>query len=179
MPTTKEIEDAQNRIHELLDASYEQGPSSVGRVAPGAGPLRFTDLGTADQLSLLAFDHPWSGFSTDQSFDVMDRVMEGHGSEQWMEGIVAGDQQAVFDEVRGDEHAARVRDFGETDAAGYAARMVEAYAVQADTLGPEKPLSPTVTQDELDEIEAGWPSIEQLVSEAARYHGHEQEDPER
>lgn len=180
MPTTKEIEDAQQRIHDLLDARYVERENGVDRIASGMeapeNAVGFADLGEGDRLTLLAFDHPWSGFSTDQAFDVMDRVMEGHASEQWMDGIVASDHQALMEEVRSDEHAARVRDFGEEDAAGYADRMVQAFAVQADALGPEKPPSPPITQDELDEIELGWPSIEQLVSEATRYHGHAREE---
>ena len=156
MPTTREIEAAQQQIHDLLDAQYVQGANGAEKIGQGMdapeNAVGFTDLDKGDQLSLLAFQPPWFGFSTDQSLDVMGRVMDGDGSEHWMDGIVASDQQAVFDEVRADERAGRARDFGEADAAGYAGRMADAYAVQADALGPERPQTPPITSEELDEI---------------------------
>lgn len=180
MPTTREIEDAQQQIQDVVDGRYVEGANSVGRVQPGAdapeNAVGFTDLGEGDQLTLLAFDPPWFGFSTDQAFDVMDRVMEGHGPEQWMDGIVASDQQAVFDEIRADDHAARVRDFGEADAAGYADRMADAYALQADALGPEPPQGAPITMGDLDEIELGWPSFEDQLAEAARRREYAREE---
>src|SRR4051794_38198921 len=104
MPTTNEIEDAQQQIHDVLGAEYLQGPEGVSQVGEGAAPtddaIRFTDIEPKDQFSILATQVSWDGFTNDQALDVIDRVMDGHGTEQWMDGIVASDQQAAFEEIR-------------------------------------------------------------------------------
>lgn len=63
------------------------------------------------------------------------------------------------EEIRGwaaeweaDEHAARIRDFGEADAATYQARMAEAYRFRAEALAPAPPDPPPVGDEELDRI---------------------------
>lgn len=48
------------------------------------------------------------------------------------------EQNALFAEIRADEHAARVRDYGEPDAASYEQRVKEG-AVSVRHLSPEPP----------------------------------------
>lgn len=171
MPTTKEIEDAQQQIHDLVDLECLQGPNGAAQVGEGMDApenvVGFFEIEPKDQFSFLATQLSWDGFTNDQTLDIIDRVMDGHGPEQWMDGIVASDQQPVFEEIRADEHSARVRDFGEADAAGYEARMAEAYAVQADALELEPMPGPPITPEVLDEIERGWSTFDELLEDAA------------
>ncbi len=95
-------------------------------------------------------------------------------------------QKAVFAEIRADEHAARVRDFGEADAATYDARMAEAYRFRAEALGPEPPNPPPVTPAELEravaEIERQWQqpsSYDQRLAEAAARMPNKPKDIDR
>ncbi len=68
--------------------------------------------------------------------------------------------RALGAEWEADEHAARVRDYGEADAATYQARMAEAYRFRAEAIGPSPPDPPPVGDEELDriitELERGW-----------------------
>lgn len=69
--------------------------------------------------------------------------------------------RALAEEIRQDEYAARVRDYGEADAATYEARMAEAYRYRAEALGlTEVPDRPPLTDAELErllgEMERGW-----------------------
>lgn len=70
--------------------------------------------------------------------------------------LSADQEKALGTEMRADEHAARVRDFGEADAATYDARMAEAYRLRGDEHGPVQPPSPPFTEAELQEVERGW-----------------------
>ncbi|RUL89421.1 hypothetical protein [Tautonia sociabilis] len=60
--------------------------------------------------------------------------------------------RALNGEWEADEHAARVRDYGEADAATYPARMAESYRLRAEALGPAPPPQTPVGPEELDRI---------------------------
>jgi hypothetical protein len=69
--------------------------------------------------------------------------------------------KSLAEEIRQDEHAARVRDYGEADAATYDARMDEAYRYRAEALGlAGSPERPSITDAELErfvgKLEQGW-----------------------
>ena len=49
------------------------------------------------------------------------------------------EMKALAAEIRAAEHAARVRDFGEADAATYDTRMAEAYRLRSQDLGQVPP----------------------------------------
>jgi hypothetical protein len=69
--------------------------------------------------------------------------------------------KALAEEIRQEEFAARVRDYGEADAATYGARMAEAYRHRAEALGlAGSPARSPITDAELErlvgELERGW-----------------------
>lgn len=60
--------------------------------------------------------------------------------------------KALFAEIRADESAARVRDFGVADAATHESRMAEAYRFREQILGPASPEPAPVTTTELERV---------------------------
>ena len=85
---------------------------------------------TPEQKSVaMAGQVTWEGFDAEQETAVIENVVSGKPPYEWMEGVDVGtaeiDRKELFDEWRADEHAARVRDYGEADAATYEQRVVD------------------------------------------------------
>ncbi len=85
-----------------------------------------------------------------------------------------GEFEALIAEWESDEHAARVRDYGEADAATYPARMAEAYRSRAEALGPPPPGPTPVSPEQFDRITddpaRGWregPKSDSILERAA------------
>ena len=76
--------------------------------------------------------------------------------------------KALFAEIRADEHAARVRDFGEADAGTHESRMAEAYRFREQILGPasSEPAPVTTTELERAVVEIERTSYDSFLNEA-------------
>lgn len=165
-PTRDQIEATIERIKELSGITYMEGEEydagDQHPPRPGLEPIPFHALTSGDRVELLAMLIDWEGFTDAQRGTVIRRVIEGQAPESWMEGIAPpGETRALAEEIRQDEHAARVRDYGEADAATYDARMAEAYRYRADALGaagaPERtPVADAEVERIVSELERGW-----------------------
>jgi hypothetical protein len=107
-------------------------------------------MGNGDKLTKIAQrgDNPYRNVEFRTAWDDMGPEPE--------EFLAPEETIAIAAEIRADEHAARVRDFGEADASTYEARMAEPYRLQAEALGPKPPISAPVTEAELSAIERSW-----------------------
>jgi hypothetical protein len=101
-------------------------------------PLRrpWPDMTRSEKSAELA-EIEWAGFSRREEMAVIGRIIAGEPSDQWMVGIgqsqhpdgdrpLSPDEITLLaDEIRHDEFAARVRDYGEEDAATHEKRVRE------------------------------------------------------
>jgi hypothetical protein len=116
-------------------------------------------LSESQRPDALAVAIDWRGFTESQREGVIRRVLEGDDPDLWMDGIEesypsAEEIKALAAEIRADEHAARARDYGETDAATYGQRVADG-AGAVRHLDPELP---AVSSEDLDRV---LPGIEQ------------------
>jgi hypothetical protein len=155
MPTREQIESV---IAEIERLQFEQ---------PGDEPWAAHSHG--EKYVALA-EIEWAGFTRREEMVVIGRILADQPPELWMEGIDRHDDdrlpspdelRALAEEIRRDEFAARVRDYGEADAATYDARMAEAYRHRALALGlagsaARPPIADAELERLLDELERGW-----------------------
>src|SRR5262245_57841201 len=111
MPTEDQLESVVHEIERL---------QSVGPEKPLWDSMSYPERFVALQ------EIEWAGFSEKQEMEVIARVMMNEPPEQWMIGIDTRDDdpkpstdelKALAEEIHQDEYAARVRDYGEADAA--------------------------------------------------------------
>jgi hypothetical protein len=155
MPTREQIESVVDEIERLQSG--------------GSGNKPWTALTHSEKYAALD-EIEWAGFTRRQEIVAVARILADEPPELWMEGINDHDDdplppqdelRALAEEIRQDEHAARVRDYGEADAATYDARMDEAYRHRAEVLGlTGSSERPPMTDAELErlvgELERGW-----------------------
>jgi hypothetical protein len=155
MPTREQIESVVAEIERVQSGRSADKPWAS--LAHGEKYVALNEIG-------------WPGFTRRQEMVVIGRILADKPPELWMEGINGHDDDAVpshdelralAEEIRQDEFAARVRDYGEADAATYDARMAEAYRHRAEALGlAGSPEQPPITDAELErlvgELERGW-----------------------
>jgi hypothetical protein len=126
------------------------------------------------KLAILQDAVDWSGVSNrDRAHILLSEVDPGRISDKQRNTLidmaVAGDPRgaavlddgerpmspaelkALYAEIRADEHAARVRDYGAADAATYDDRMAEAYRFREQALGPAPPEPPRITPEEVEQ----------------------------
>ena len=192
MPTRDQMDAVIRRIETLEDDRFDLDGEMM-RPAEKDIPdsVSWDGLKYEQQLDVLSTSVDWSGFTVEEQVEVSLRVVDREPSFEWMGDIVASDQwkvdQELFAELREDERAARVRDFGEADAATYPARMAEADRLIERELGPvtDSPVLPPAEMDQLlADIEASWgpasgesrrgegsraePTLEDLVERVSR-----------
>lgn len=159
MPKRKEMNAVLSRIEELTNGRFWANGEflrPVERDTPKAG-TPWNELGVDDRREAIYVNTDWKGFSAEQQMEVTNRVANRESSEQWMEGIRVSDQaehmRTLAAEIRADEHAARVRDYGEPDAATYQQRVAEG-AATVQHLEPEPPpVNPAELERAVSEIE--------------------------
>ncbi|WP_161602313.1 hypothetical protein [Tautonia marina] len=149
---------------EILTAGLYVVSIAEGRViqaAPGqeGGYHFWDDLSESQRPDALTVAIDWRGFTESQREGVIRRVLEGDEPDLWMDGIEesypsAEEIKALAAEIRSDEHAARVRDYGETDAATYGQRVADG----ADAVRHLAPELPAVSSEDMDRV---LPEIEQ------------------
>ena len=123
------------------------------------------------KLAILQDSVDWSGITNrDQAHILLGEVDPGKISDPQRNRLIeaatreeVGDRlpsppemKALHAEIRADEHAARVRDFGEADAATYEGRLAEASRLRGDEHGPVQPAQPPLTEAELQAVEREW-----------------------
>lgn len=116
----------------------------------------------------------WDGFDPEQKEKVFEAVIDGKQSREWLDGIKSDDrfrtedfvhetitperQQALAAEIRQDEYAARVRDYGPEDAATYEQRVQDG----ADSVHHLELETKAINRGEIErvvnEMESGWPT---------------------
>ncbi|QEH36601.1 hypothetical protein OJF2_51850 [Aquisphaera giovannonii] len=134
------------------------------------------DMPEPSKLALLQDQVDWSGVSNRDRATILlgqidvgkitdvqrNRLIDAATREEPVAGekpLSAAQVKALGAEIRADEHAARVRDFGEADAATYDARMAEANRLRSEEHGPVQPPSPPITEAELQGVERGWSKL--------------------
>ena len=153
MSDPKRLDEVSRRITRIKDGSY---PVVVGR----DDPLRITErpweqVPEPSKLAILQ-DLDWSGVTNrDRAHILLAEVDPGKISDAQRNTLIdmalaggatalvgdekplsASEVKALHAEIRADEHAARVRDFGQADAATYEGRMAEANLLRAQEPGP-------------------------------------------
>ncbi len=163
MPTRDDMDRVTNSI-EVLILSLDVVCLEGDRVIPaspdcGSGYFFWGDLSQTQKQAALSVAIDWEGFSEDQQWDVIKRVLDGEEPDMWMEGLDAlrtpQEFKALVAEMRDEELAARVLNYGEADAAAFEQRVKDG----ADTvqhLEPEVPAALPITEAELTEIERSW-----------------------
>jgi hypothetical protein len=164
MPTREQIESVVAEIERLQSG--------------GSGNKPWAALTHGEKYVALA-EIEWPGFTRKEELGAIARILADEPPEVWMEGIGSrdddplpspGELRSLAEEIRQDEHAARVRYYGEADAATYDARMAEAYRHRSEALGlagaPERPM---VTDAELErlvgELERSWAARAELIAD--------------
>ena len=162
MPTKEQMDAVVREIEGIQDEARFRPEQSVAPEEEDAlDVVPWEALSVKQRLDVL-YHLDWSGFKAEEQAEVSIRVAEGDPPELWMDGIAAGDaweyEKALADEIRADEHAARMRDGDPGDLATYEARRREAFAtLDLPPLPPE--MSPPTTEEverAFAEIEASW-----------------------
>lgn len=165
MPTSEQMDRVTSALG-ILTAGLYVVSFAEGRViqaSPGqeGGYYFWDDLSESQKPDALKVAIDWTGFTESQRDGVISRVLEGDEPEFWMDGIEGGhpsleEMDGLAAEIRADEHAARVRDYGEADAATYEQRVAEGAAIVRHLESPPEPVPAEELERTLSEIEQQW-----------------------
>jgi hypothetical protein len=133
-------------------------------------------LNGSDRLRALQ-ELDWTNVPPHDALRIIDREVDlsqitEPSQKQWISAIQSrdhGDRQADEDplpaelaslaaEIRSDEHAARVRDYGEADAATYDQRVADGAATVKHVAPVPEPADPAALNRSVTEMESGWVS---------------------
>jgi hypothetical protein len=176
MPTPEEMTEVTKLIESRMGSTYQRDGTAV--IETIEGDLSWNDLTGLERQTILEFNVTWKGFTPEQKQDVIGNVISGAEPAGWMDGIFfereaerwadaepwadmdySEDWTDLAAEIKADEQAARVRDYGEADAATYEQRVAEgAGSINHLETQPE-PIDPIELERALTEIEASWPAV--------------------